>query len=424
MNVGDLDVTLLPESAPQTVENFMNYVNKGAYNGTIFHRSVPGFVIQGGGFKVEGDRIVSIPADAPVQNEFNVSNTRGTVAMAKLEGNPNSATNQWFFNLSNSNAANLDAQNGGFTVFGRVANAAGLALMDRIGALPRYNNEYPLYNYRSGPVLPEHLVTVHSIRVLPQNVPAITSGGVITPSAFSGAPEGAVGSYIEIYGTNLAATTREWNPESDFKDGVAPTTLDDVTVTVGGRPAYVSFVSPTQVNAQVPEGVAAGDAVPVVVSYQSADSAAVSIAIRTQAGRLLAPASFKVGDNQYVAALHANDFSFVSNGTIPNVPAAPARPGEVLVLYGVGFGPVTPGGAQVAGRIAQGATQLANPVQFRIGGNEAATQYAGLAPNFVGLYQFNVVVPTNTPAGDLPLEMVVNGTPIQQPLLLSVRPAN
>src|SRR5690606_2965697 len=137
--------------------------------------------------------------------------TRGTIAMAKLEGNPNSATNQWFFNLSDNNANNLDNQNGGFTVFGRVANAAGLTVMDRIAALRPFPiagtpySDVPLVNYGGGAVQLSNLVLIHSVSVLSSTgPPAIRSGGVITPSAFSGVAEAAPGSYIEIYGSNLA----------------------------------------------------------------------------------------------------------------------------------------------------------------------------------------------------------------------------
>lgn len=135
--------------APLTVQNFRNYVNDGDYANSIIHRSVPGFIVQGGGFTVNGLSTVLtqtptngaaavgvIPPNAPVQNEFSSdrSNLRGTIAMAKLGNDPNSATSQWFFNLGN-NAANLDNQNGGFTVFGQVLGASDLAVIDAIASL-------------------------------------------------------------------------------------------------------------------------------------------------------------------------------------------------------------------------------------------------------------------------------------------------
>lgn len=173
-DLGNIDVVLYPSVAPNTVANFLNYVNRGAYNGSFIHRSATNFVIQGGGFKFVNNQTVTIPADPPVVNEFNVSNTRGTLAMAKLGGDPNSATNQWFFNESNTNAgppANLDSTNGGSTVFGRITNNAGLAVMDAIAALPITNagspfDELPVRNYTSGTIQDANLVHLISLAVL------------------------------------------------------------------------------------------------------------------------------------------------------------------------------------------------------------------------------------------------------------------
>ena len=119
---GTLDVELLRDAAPLSVENFLNYINDGDYVNSLLHRSLPGFITQFGGFDVDlaggYDRVSTNPA---VLNEPNISNTERTIAYAKLGGDPNSATSQWFVNLGD-NSSNLDNQNGGFTVFGRVIN--------------------------------------------------------------------------------------------------------------------------------------------------------------------------------------------------------------------------------------------------------------------------------------------------------------
>jgi len=135
--------------APITVQNFVGYVERNEYVDTVIHRSVPGFIIQGGGFAIEGIDTASVSEIADtvtvitgptIQNEFSTdrSNLRGTIAMAKVGGNPDSATSQWFFNLAD-NSANLDSQNGGFTVFGEVLSEADLAPLDAIATLPRFN---------------------------------------------------------------------------------------------------------------------------------------------------------------------------------------------------------------------------------------------------------------------------------------------
>jgi cyclophilin family peptidyl-prolyl cis-trans isomerase len=128
--MGDLIVELYDQDKPVTVANFMRYVDAGRYTNMFLHRCVPGFVVQGGGYGVTNPASASpmqsygvVPKYDPITNEFAVgprySNTYGTVAMAKSASGPDTATSEWFFNLAD-NSANLDNQNGGFTVFGRV----------------------------------------------------------------------------------------------------------------------------------------------------------------------------------------------------------------------------------------------------------------------------------------------------------------
>ncbi len=132
---GTIDVDMFADRTPLTVQNFFNYMNSGVYDTTFFHRSVTDpipFVIQTGGFTANNS-FSPIPQNPTVMNEPGISNLRGTLAMAKLGNNPNSATNQFFFNLGD-NSQNLDNQNGGFTVFAEVRNAAGLTVMDALAA--------------------------------------------------------------------------------------------------------------------------------------------------------------------------------------------------------------------------------------------------------------------------------------------------
>jgi peptidyl-prolyl cis-trans isomerase A (cyclophilin A) len=130
------DVQLTDEDTPQTVANFLRYVNEDRYDGTVIHRSIPGFIWQGGGFGLGGDPLQALPiATYPaIVNEPVFSNTAGTIAMAKLPGDPNSATSEWFFNVGD-NSANLDFQNGGFTVFGYVLGD-GMNVVNALSALP------------------------------------------------------------------------------------------------------------------------------------------------------------------------------------------------------------------------------------------------------------------------------------------------
>jgi uncharacterized protein (TIGR03437 family) len=179
-------------------------------------------------------------------------------------------------------------------------------------------------------------------------------------------------------------------------------------------------VSKGQVNVQVPGNLATGREVSVVVNVQGQTSAAYQLTLRSLAGGMLAPPSFKVGDRQYAAALHSATNAFVSNGSIPNLAAAPARPGETLLFYGIGFGSVTPEGTPVAGQTVSGLTALVNPVKFTIGTSDAAVSYAGIAPGFLGLYQFNVVVPQGLATGDHPVIVEQDGARLPQSLFLPV----
>ena len=185
--LGPIDLALLGQQKPITVANFLNYVNQGRYfkidptNGQLassfVHRSLPGFVIQGGGWlgtvnpaspsTVQPTQVLAFPA---IQNEPGISNRRGTIAMAKVDGQPNSATAEWFINLADNGGPpnNLDTQNGGFTVFGRVVNNS-MTVVDAIAAVPRFNGggpfgDLPLRNYTSpNPVMVSNFVSIPEI---------------------------------------------------------------------------------------------------------------------------------------------------------------------------------------------------------------------------------------------------------------------
>ena len=208
-NLGKFEINLYDESTPVTVQNFLNYVSAGRYDGTVIHRSVPGFVIQGGGFVFEQQLpLKAINTNAPIVNEPEWSNVRGTVAMAKLANNPNSATSQWFVNLANNSggAPSLDIQNEGFTVFGQISSA-DMAVVDAIAALPRFNfpgiEDLPLHNYSNTdrddnkPLQADNLITIESVVVVDAR-PNTVAGLTLVPNASpppptTGSSAGSVG---------------------------------------------------------------------------------------------------------------------------------------------------------------------------------------------------------------------------------------
>lgn len=173
-NLGDFQVNLYDNDTPQTVANFLAYVQNGDYSESVVHRSVAGFIVQGGAVTTDDLGVLSeIPTRPAVPNEPVFANVRGTIAMAKLGGNPDSATSQWFFNLAN-NTGNLDNQNGGFTVFGEVIGN-GMDVVDAIAAVPTFNNvsglnDFPLQNYTApNPIVKDNFVVVTSITVIDTN---------------------------------------------------------------------------------------------------------------------------------------------------------------------------------------------------------------------------------------------------------------
>lgn len=184
-NMGDFEINLYDKETPKTVANFLAYVKDGSYNKAIFHRSLPGFVLQGGGFHAtmqSSPLTAPIPAKAAVINEPVFSNVRGTIAMAKLDRQPNSATNQWFINLANNAAgtAALDSQNGGFTVFGQVSSQ-GMEIIDGIAKLPtQLTNiaDFPLRNYSEKDA-------INKVAITPQNLVIIESMTIIDSSESS-----------------------------------------------------------------------------------------------------------------------------------------------------------------------------------------------------------------------------------------------
>ena len=122
-DLGSITVHLYDQHTPITVENFLNYVADGSYDGTVIHRSVDNFVLQGGGYRFDSGSLVPIPTDPEINSEAGISNVRGTVALAKV-GNRPSGDSQWFINLKDNTT--LDHTSGGYTVFGKITEESML----------------------------------------------------------------------------------------------------------------------------------------------------------------------------------------------------------------------------------------------------------------------------------------------------------
>jgi uncharacterized protein (TIGR03437 family) len=253
------------------------------------------------------------------------------------------------------------------------------------------------------------------VRLLTPALPAVNSGGVISAGAFGAFKAASPGSWVEIYGSNLAIDTRSWT-ESDFTGINAPTSLDGTFVTISGQKAFVDFISPGQVNALIPSNVPTG-AQQLTVTTAGGASAAYGVTINPIAPGLLAPPNFNIGGTQYVVAQFADQTYVLPTGAISGLTARPAKPGDTIVIYGVGFGPVTPD--IPAGQLVGESNRLATDFHISIGGTPCDVQYDGLAPNYTGLYQLNLIVP-QVASGNQPLTFSVDGANGAQTLYVAI----
>jgi len=218
----------------------------------------------------------------------------------------------------------------------------------------------------------------------------------------------ASATWVSIVGANLSQTTRLWQ-NSDFVNGLLPTSLSGISVTVNGVPAYVEYISPTQVNVLAPDDATVGQ-----VQVQVTTAQGVSNSFMGQKQQF-APGFFTIAGS-YVAALHA-DYSLVAKpGLIPGLTTTAAAPGETVLIWATGFGPTNP--PLSCGQVVTTPAVLADSVTFTIGGVAAPVAYAGLVGS--GLYQFNVTVP-NVPNGDAVVVARIGGVQTQTWVLITIQ---
>ena len=226
----------------------------------------------------------------------------------------------------------------------------------------------------------------------------------------SGVPAVESGSWVSIYGTGLSETTRSWQA-SDFSGNNLPTTLDNVSVQINGKPAAISYISPGLVNVQAPTDTATGT-VPVVVTNS------VGTASGTATLAVYAPAFFTF-QAKYAAAVHNSDGFFVAPAAYlgSTVLSTPAQSGEPIQIYATGLGPTTP--AVPAGQLVATAAPVADLTKLKvtIGGAAATVQYAGIVSP--GLYQVNLIVP-QVANGDQPIVATIGGVSSQTGLFIPI----
>jgi uncharacterized protein (TIGR03437 family) len=253
--------------------------------------------------------------------------------------------------------------------------------------------------------------TLTSPSAVPAPQPAISTGGVFNAASFQ--PGVSAGSWVTIQGSNLAGNTRSWGAD-DFAGAALPTQLDGVSVKIDGKPAYVAFISPAQINVQAPADSALGP-VPVEVTFNGSASSPGTAQLQA-----VSPGFF-LWSGKYAVATHPDFSPAAPAGLFPGVTTVPAKPGEWIVLWGTGFGAttptVTPGIVPPANPLAN----VANPVTATIGNIAATVVGAAISPGSPGLYQIAVQVPPAAPDGDLPVVAQVNGVQSSSSVLLNVK---
>jgi|GEM_PF-1423894 len=225
----------------------------------------------------------------------------------------------------------------------------------------------------------------------------------------------AAATWLTIAGFNLSDETAVWFSELTGAPAsrlALPTELAGVSVTVNGRPAYVQFVSPRQINVLAPDDPTVGR-VEVTVNHKGAVSSPVEVAKRETAPELF---RFQPREGRYPAAVHPDGSLAGPERLFRTQTTRPAKPGEIVLLFGAGFGPTEP--PTPTGALVSRPAPLASPAAATIGGLPADVLFGGIVGS--GLYQFNLVVPPELPPGDYLIELWSDGRPLETTAYLTV----
>jgi uncharacterized protein (TIGR03437 family) len=242
----------------------------------------------------------------------------------------------------------------------------------------------------------------------PAGAPAISANGVVNGASFQ--PGVTPNSWVTIQGTNLAPQTDDWS--HSIVNGALPTSLDGVSVTMSGKPAYVYFISPGQLNVLAPD-VPAG---PISVTVTTAAGASTAFSTTASA---YGPAFFLWPGSQVVAT--RQDFTYAAKaGTFAGSTTVPAKPGDVLILWGTGFGPTIPAAPSGVSIPTTGSFSTASAPTVTVNNIPAIVYGAALAPGSAGLYQIAIQVPTSLADGDWQIQATIGSVASPAGNILSV----
>jgi uncharacterized protein (TIGR03437 family) len=238
--------------------------------------------------------------------------------------------------------------------------------------------------------------------------PAPAISGVVNGASFQ--PGVAANSWVTIQGTNLASLTDDWS--HSIVNGALPTSLDSVSVSIGGKAAYIYFISPGQINVLAPN-VPPG---PVTVTVTTAGGTSTAFSATASA---YGPSFFVWPGNQVVAT--RTDYSYaVKPGTFAGATTVAAKPGDVIILWATGFGPTNPVAPAGVATPGSGTYPTASAATINVNNTAAIVYGAALAPGSAGLYQIAIQVPSNLADGDWPIQAIIGGITSPAGTILSV----
>jgi uncharacterized protein (TIGR03437 family) len=235
---------------------------------------------------------------------------------------------------------------------------------------------------------------------LPVGASAPVISGVISATGIPGSsqPNIQAGSWVSIFGSNLSKSSLDWTGLIS-PTGALPTSVGGVSVTIAGKPAYVYYVSPGQLDVQAPDNI--NGSVPVVVTNSGSASAAFMASAQTYA-----PAFFQWGNSPYAVATRYPDNTDIANPTLGTTFSA-ASPGDVLILWATGFGPVLP--LAPAGQEVAGTSVTTSPITATLGGTPITVIAGALSPGLAGVYQIALQLPTTITAGNVAIKASIGG---------------
>ncbi len=419
--LGKFNVEMLADAAPISVTNFLGYVNRGNYTNSIIHRSVPGFVIQGGGFYAVNN-LASVPTQAPIALEYNLPNQRGTLSMARTES-LNSATSQWFINTVDNTTTLGQNAAGGYAVFARVLGT-GMGVVDTIANVPWYrlepNNPFSPFN---------ELPLLNPVASVPNLVAIRTITAISTYPADGGT---SALSFSVQNSDPSVATVSVNNSELSVAPAATGTTTVTVTVTdTNGNTATNSFDVTVGAPAPTAQSInfpalpdVAFTASPLTLSASASSGLPVSFELvsgpaslsgntltLTGTGSITVRAT-QAGDATYAAAT-AVDVSF-------NVTAATATIsfGEVNFTYDGTPKPVTvsttPAGLAVSVTYATAPDAPTAAGSYAVVATISAANYTGSATTTLVIAQATQTItftgPADQPFGSTPLTLNATAT--------------